>query len=86
MSFIRQESYSAADINPATGQALDVGKHDLEENGAAKKQEGFFHKGLLQALESEHQAVARISEVKVVANGHCHSKRLNISHGVGNLT
>ena len=52
---------------------LDVGQHDLEENGAAKKQAGFFHKGLLQAMESDHRAGGRASEVKVVANGHCHS-------------
>ena len=69
----RQESYSAADVNPATGMPLDVGQHDLEENGAAKKQAGFFHKGLLQAMESDHRAGGRASEVKVVANGHCHS-------------
>ncbi|KAI0714201.1 Metallo-dependent phosphatase [Cerioporus squamosus] len=67
-----QESYSAADVNPATGLPLDVGQHDLEEGGAAKKQDGFFHKGLLQALESDHRAGGRATEVKVVANGHCH--------------
>ncbi|RDX54151.1 Metallo-dependent phosphatase [Lentinus brumalis] len=67
-----QESYSAADVNPATGLPLDVGQHDLEESGAAKKQDGFFHKGLLQALESDHRAGGRATEVKVVANGHCH--------------
>jgi hypothetical protein len=33
-----------------------------------------FEKGLLKALESEHRAGGVIPEVKVVANGHCHSK------------
>ena len=68
----REESYSAADKNPETGKPLDVGIHDLEESGAAKKQDGFFHKGLLQAFESDHRAGGRATEVKIVANGHCH--------------
>lgn len=67
-----QESAAAADINPATGQPLDVGQHDLEESGAAKKSAGFFHKGLLQALESDHRAGGNLPEVKVVGNGHSH--------------
>ncbi|KAH9926297.1 Metallo-dependent phosphatase [Epithele typhae] len=66
-----QESYSAADINPETGRPLDVGISDMEASGAAKKQEGFFHKALLEAFESDHRT-SRAPEVKVVANGHCH--------------
>ena len=74
----RQETYSAADKDPQTGKPLDVGIHDLEEPGAAKKQDGFFHKGILQAMESEHVSnTAR--EVKVIANGHCHRKSLSLS-------
>lgn len=69
----REESYAAADINPNTGRPLDTGIHDIEENGSAKKQDGFFHKGLLQALESDHRAGGNAREVKVVSNGHCHS-------------
>ncbi|KAI9064007.1 Metallo-dependent phosphatase [Trametes sanguinea] len=66
------ESYSAPDIDSKTGRALDRGISDLEEPGAAKRQAGFFHKGLLQASESDHLAGGHIPEVKVVANGHCH--------------
>lgn len=73
-AYRRQESAAAADINPATGQPLDVGQHDLEESGAAKKSAGFFHKGLLQALESDHRAGGNLPEVKVVGNGHSHSR------------
>lgn len=82
----REESYAAADVNPLTGKRLDVGVHDLEENGAAKQQAGFFHKALLQALESDHRAGGTATEVKVVANGHCHGECphtilcLNIPH------
>ena len=72
----RAESYSAADVDSKTGRPLDVGLHDLEEPGAAKRQDGFFHKGLLQALESDHRAGGRAPEVKVVANGHCHREHL----------
>ncbi|PCH44068.1 Metallo-dependent phosphatase [Wolfiporia cocos MD-104 SS10] len=67
-----QESYTAADIDPLTGAPLDVGTHDLEGQGSAKKQDGFFTKGLLQALESDHRATSNAREVKVVSNGHCH--------------
>ena len=59
-------------MDPVTGQPLDVG-NVLEEPGASKKSAGFFHKGLLQALESDHRAGGRATEVKVVANGHQHS-------------
>ncbi|THH19807.1 hypothetical protein EW146_g1433 [Bondarzewia mesenterica] len=55
----------------ADGRPLDVGLHDLEKPGAAKTNGGMFEKGLMHALESDHQA-SRIPEVKVVGNGHCH--------------
>ena len=74
----RQETYAAADINPSSGRPLDVGQV-LEESGASKKSAGFFHKGILQAFESDHRAGGRAPEVKVVANGHCHSKSAEIS-------
>ncbi|KAH9829999.1 Metallo-dependent phosphatase [Rhodofomes roseus] len=67
-----QESYAAADTDPISGKPLDVGMHDLEGQGSAKKQDGFFHKGLLQAMESEHRAAGNAREVKVASNGHCH--------------
>ncbi|KAF9815990.1 hypothetical protein IEO21_04240 [Rhodonia placenta] len=67
-----QESYAAADVDPVTSKPLDVGMHDLEGQGSAKKQDGFFHKGILQAMESDHRAGGNAHEVKVVSNGHCH--------------
>ncbi|KAH8103804.1 Metallo-dependent phosphatase [Cristinia sonorae] len=66
-----EEAFSAADVDPRTGKALDVGEQ-LEGNGNAKKQDGFFHKALLQAKETDHRAGGNAREVKVVANGHDH--------------
>lgn len=77
----RQESYTEADINPQTGQRLDFGLHDLESSGAATKNEGFFEKGLLRAMESDHIAGGSSREVKVVANGHCHGEFLGRTDG-----
>ena len=68
----RQESYAQADKDTRTGARLDVGLHDLESTGSAKKNEGFFEKGLLKAMESDHLAGGSALEVKVVGNGHCH--------------
>jgi hypothetical protein len=48
-----------------------VGLHDLESAGNAKKSDGFFEKGILKALESDH-ITNTIQEVKVIGNGHCH--------------
>jgi len=67
-----QESYSKADIDPATGKPLDVGISDLESKGSAKGNDGFFEKGLMTALESNHLARGVYREVKVLANGHSH--------------
>jgi hypothetical protein len=72
--FSRQESSGTADRDQRTGQLLDIGLHGLEGPGSAKKSDGIFEKGLKTALESGHVAGGGIPEVKVVANGHCHSK------------
>jgi hypothetical protein len=74
LALTRQESYSKADVDPVTGKSLDTGLHGLEGKGSAKKNGEFFEKGLLNALESDHRAGGANLEVKVVANGHCHSK------------
>ncbi|KIP02828.1 hypothetical protein PHLGIDRAFT_122109 [Phlebiopsis gigantea 11061_1 CR5-6] len=68
-----EEAYSKPDVDPTNGEPLDVGIHDLEPHGNAKKQDGFFHKGVLQAMESDHVS-STAHEVKVIANGHSHSK------------
>ncbi|KAK7687305.1 hypothetical protein QCA50_009810 [Cerrena zonata] len=67
-----EEAYAAADVDSRTGKPLDVGNHDIEGPGNAKKQAGFFHKGILSAMETDHRAGGDAKEVKVVANGHCH--------------
>lgn len=67
----RAEAFSAADVDPRTGKPLDVGEQ-LEGNGNAKKQDGFFHKALLQTLETDHRGGGNAREVKVVSNGHDH--------------
>ena len=59
-------------MDPSTGARLDKGIHGNEGPGAAKKSDGFFEKGLLKAMESDHRAGGNRREVKVVANGHCH--------------
>ena len=76
----RQEVYGTPDTDSRTGQPLDIGIYGLEGPGSATKSDGMFEKGLLKALESEHRAGGVIMEIKVVANGHCHSKR---RHGSG---
>jgi hypothetical protein len=70
--FFSQESYSKADIDPSTGKPLDVGISDLESKGSANGNDGFFEKGLMSALESNHRARGIYREVKVVSNGHSH--------------
>ncbi|KAF7982612.1 hypothetical protein HWV62_27650 [Athelia sp. TMB] len=67
-----QEAYWVADMNPNTGARLDVGLKGLEANSNAKKNDGFFEKGLLKAKESDHLAGGNALEVKVVGNGHSH--------------
>jgi len=60
-------------MNPLTGKPLDVGISGQEAPGNAKHNDGFFEKGVLKALESEHVAAGRVPEVKVIGNGHRHS-------------
>ena len=50
-------------------KALDFGVQ-LEKSGAPKHNSEFFRGGVLAAKESER--VDSPSEVKVIANGHCH--------------
>ncbi|EJD07471.1 Metallo-dependent phosphatase [Fomitiporia mediterranea MF3/22] len=66
------ESYSTPDVDSNTGIPLDIGIHDIEDPGNAKKNDGFFDKGILQALETDHSAGGNVKEVKVIGNGHCH--------------
>ena len=58
-------------MNPSTGKPLDVGITGLEVAGSAKKSDGFFAKGIMNATESTNVA-STIPEVKVIGNGHCH--------------
>lgn len=60
------------DVNPDTGIPLDIGIHDIDGRGDAKNSDGFFEKGVTQALESDHNAGSKLKEVKVISNGHCH--------------
>jgi hypothetical protein len=71
----RQESYSKADIDPHTKKPLDVGISG-DEDGSSKINGGFFENGLLKAMESDHVTAGGRHEVKVVGNGHDHSKSL----------
>lgn len=57
---------------------FNVGLHGLEAPGAAKKNVGFFEKGLLNAFESDHRNGGGALEVKAIANGHSHSEHLTI--------
>ena len=69
-----QEAYGPADKSPSDGADLNVGISGLEKPGSAKTNEGFFEKGVLQALESTHVEVGKsgVPEVKAIGNGHCH--------------
>jgi len=78
ITLFSQESYSKADIDPQTGKPLDVGISGLEGKGSAKGNDGFFEKGLMSALESNHRAMGGYREVKVIANGHSH--RTSVLH------
>ncbi|KAH9479462.1 putative inactive purple acid phosphatase 29 [Psilocybe cubensis] len=66
------ETYLKADINPNTGKALDVGVSGQEPPGNAKSNDGFFEKGILKAMESNHVSNRNALEVKAIGNGHCH--------------
>lgn len=68
-----QEAYSPADKDSHNAD-LNVGISGLEKSGSANTNEGFFEKGVLQALESPHVEVGKkgVPEVKAIGNGHCH--------------
>ncbi|KAL4250483.1 hypothetical protein ABKN59_006972 [Abortiporus biennis] len=67
-----QEAYGPADRHKITNYPLDTGLKGLEPPGSAKKQDGFFDKALLKALETNNRGGGNAREVKVIANGHCH--------------
>lgn len=71
----RPETYNKADVDSGTGKPLQKGLQ-LEDKSTPKKNEGFFEKGLLRALETTHRTGDNAREVKVVANGHCHGPSL----------
>jgi hypothetical protein len=60
------------DTDERTNRPLDVGIQD-DKPGSPLKNDGFFENGLLKAMESDHVTASHALEVKVVANGHCHS-------------
>ncbi|KAG8792115.1 hypothetical protein FRC17_008645 [Serendipita sp. 399] len=62
-----QETYSTPDIDPLSNKKLEIGEQ-LDDKGTPKKNDGFFEKGLLKAVENELGG----REVKIVANGHNH--------------
>jgi len=69
------ESYSPADTSKGSNRALDIGIHGQEAAGNAKSSDGFFEKGILKALESNHVNANTgygEKEIKVISNGHCH--------------
>ncbi|KAJ2918633.1 hypothetical protein MD484_g1753, partial [Candolleomyces efflorescens] len=66
------ETYGKADLDPHTNRPLDKGITGQETPGNANTNDGFFEKGVLQALESDHVSHTAIPEVKVIGNGHCH--------------
>jgi hypothetical protein len=73
-----------ADVDGATGKALQHGLQ-LEDAAAPKGSDGFFEKGVLRALETEHAEGGNAREVKIIANGHCHGQALPFSgfgHGL----
>lgn len=82
--FQSPETYYKPDRNPVSGKALDLGTSDLETPGNAKKNDGFFAKGVLQALESDHVSKRKVPEVKVIGNGHCHCRQYPFSHHTQN--
>ncbi|KAJ7623261.1 Metallo-dependent phosphatase-like protein [Roridomyces roridus] len=64
------ETYDTADSGNS-GRLLDFGISGQELRGDAKSSDGFFSKGILSALESDH-VTNTVQEVKVIGNGHCH--------------
>ncbi|KAK7030663.1 AIP3 domain-containing protein [Favolaschia claudopus] len=64
------ETYHKADIG-SNKRPLDIGISGLETKGDASDSDGFFDKGILKAMESDH-VTSSTQEVKVIGNGHCH--------------
>jgi hypothetical protein len=64
------ETYSTADKG-TNNRPLDIGISGLEAKGDATDSDGFFEKGILKAMESDHVS-SNTQEVKVIGNGHCH--------------
>jgi len=64
------ETYNKADTG-TSGRVLNFGITGLETKGDAGKSDGFFEKGILKALESDHVSNT-VQEVKVIGHGHCH--------------
>ncbi|KAJ6581440.1 Metallo-dependent phosphatase [Mycena capillaripes] len=64
------ETYGKPDTG-ASGRVLDMGITGLEAKGDASDSDGFFDKGILTAMESDHVS-SHIQEVKVIGHGHCH--------------
>ncbi|KAJ7890587.1 Metallo-dependent phosphatase-like protein [Mycena olivaceomarginata] len=52
-------------------RVLDFGITGQETKGDASDSDGFFDKGILKAMESDHVS-SSTQEVKVIGNGHCH--------------
>ncbi|KAJ6610238.1 Metallo-dependent phosphatase-like protein [Mycena sp. CBHHK59/15] len=68
------ETYDTPDTS-TSGRPLDIGISGLEAKGNAQKSDGFFEKGILKALESDHVNMntgVGTQEVKVIGHGHCH--------------
>ncbi|KAJ7606104.1 Metallo-dependent phosphatase-like protein [Mycena polygramma] len=64
------ETYAKADVG-SSGRVLDIGISGLEMKGDAGDSDGFFEKGILKAMESDH-VNSNVQEVKVIGHGHCH--------------
>ncbi|KAJ7281601.1 Metallo-dependent phosphatase-like protein [Mycena rebaudengoi] len=68
------ETYAQPDTD-GKGRPLDIGITGAETKGSADNSDGFFEKGILAALESDHVNMNTghgIQEVKVIGNGHGH--------------
>lgn len=74
----RPEAYSKADVNPQTKKILDIGISGQELPGNAKNNDGFYEKGILQAMESDRQSLSNAPEVKAIGNGHCHCQSCHL--------
>lgn len=69
-----EETYSTPDVDVKSGKPLDIGEQ-MDQKGTPKKNGGLFDNGLMKAHENELGG----REVKIVANGHCHSTPISLS-------